>query len=233
EEALANKREYIDLIDISVRAIIKEEVKTQLPQILPQAVLEFATPHKSSGKSAHVEEKSHTVDDSGVRQNQEFNTGRHVIPFDYFINNALEYLKGGSLSRKYSTFVTKTKAATYEDQWIEDMVPNIWSPVTHKSSGKSAHVEEKSHTVDDSGVRQNQEFNTGNNDEQPDDEAVSKSDWYKKLEQPLNPDPDWNKREYVDFRPSQTWISNIARAEKLQLHSISSWILQSTSLRLS
>ncbi|GKE77135.1 hypothetical protein Tco_1543255 [Tanacetum coccineum] len=54
---------------------------------------------------------------------------RHVIPFDYFINNDLEYLKGGSLSRKYSTSVTKTKAATYEVQWIEDMVPNIWSHV--------------------------------------------------------------------------------------------------------
>ncbi|GKD50433.1 hypothetical protein Tco_1279409 [Tanacetum coccineum] len=54
---------------------------------------------------------------------------RHVIPFDYFINNDLEYLKGRSLSRKYLTSVTKTKAATYEVQWIEDMVPNIWSPV--------------------------------------------------------------------------------------------------------
>ncbi|GKE49870.1 hypothetical protein Tco_1481128, partial [Tanacetum coccineum] len=44
EEALADKREYIDLIDTLVRAIIKEEVKTQLPQILPQAVSDFATP---------------------------------------------------------------------------------------------------------------------------------------------------------------------------------------------
>ncbi|GJY38269.1 hypothetical protein Tco_0424633 [Tanacetum coccineum] len=34
-----------------------------------------------------------------------------------------------SLSSKYSTSVTKKKAATYEVQWIEDMVPNIWSPV--------------------------------------------------------------------------------------------------------
>ncbi|GKA69214.1 hypothetical protein Tco_0775278, partial [Tanacetum coccineum] len=83
----------------------------------------------------------------------------------------------------------------------------------HKSSGKSVHVEEPSHTIDDSGVRQNQEFNTGNNDEQPDDEAISKSDWYKKPEQPPTPDPDWNKRQHVDFRPSQTWIINIARAE--------------------
>nr|GFA63366.1 hypothetical protein [Tanacetum cinerariifolium] len=48
--------------------------------------------------------------------------GRHVIPFDYFINNDLEYLKGGSLSRKYSASITKTKDATYEVQWIEDMI---------------------------------------------------------------------------------------------------------------
>ncbi|GKE59694.1 hypothetical protein Tco_1498879, partial [Tanacetum coccineum] len=44
DEAQVEKREYIDLIDTSMRAIIKEEVNTQLPQILPQAVLDFATP---------------------------------------------------------------------------------------------------------------------------------------------------------------------------------------------
>ncbi|GKA21714.1 hypothetical protein Tco_0701703 [Tanacetum coccineum] len=88
------------------------------------------------------------------------------------------------------------------------------SHLQHKSSGKSAHAEEPSHTVDDSGVQQNQEFDTGNNDEQPDDEAASKVDWYKKPEQPPTPDPDWDKRQHVDFRPPQTWISNIARAEK-------------------
>nr|GEX47239.1 hypothetical protein [Tanacetum cinerariifolium] len=200
--------------------------------------------HKSSGKSTHVEEPSHTVDDSEERQNQEFDTGNNdeqpddeaaprrdcdtthaekppalfdelmdtsfdfssfvlnrlkipnltqeilvgpafnllkgtckslteleyhfeecskaiterldwhnlegnsypfdihkplslildhqgcqVIPQDYFINNDLEYLKGGSLSRKYSTLVTKIKAASYDIKWIEDMVPNLWSPI--------------------------------------------------------------------------------------------------------
>ncbi|GJR77610.1 hypothetical protein Tco_0089975, partial [Tanacetum coccineum] len=84
----------------------------------------------------------------------------------------------------------------------------------HKSSGKSAHAEEPSHTVDDSGVQKNQEFDTGNNDEQPDDETAPKNDWFKKPERPLTPDPDWNKRQQVDFRPPQTWISVTARAEK-------------------
>nr|GEY82798.1 hypothetical protein [Tanacetum cinerariifolium] len=57
--------------------------------------------------------------------------GRHVIPFDHFINNDLEYLRGGSSSRKYTTSVTKTKAADYGHiKWIEDLVPRkMWSQV--------------------------------------------------------------------------------------------------------
>nr|GEZ34434.1 hypothetical protein [Tanacetum cinerariifolium] len=39
---------------------------------------------------------------------------RRVIPFDHFINNDLEYLRGGASSRKYTTSVTKTEAADYE-----------------------------------------------------------------------------------------------------------------------
>nr|GFA13762.1 hypothetical protein [Tanacetum cinerariifolium] len=39
------------------------------------------------------------------------NRGRSVIPFEHFINNDLEYLRGGASIRKYTTSVTKTKAA--------------------------------------------------------------------------------------------------------------------------
>nr|GEX29669.1 uncharacterized mitochondrial protein AtMg00810-like [Tanacetum cinerariifolium] len=50
------------------------------------------------------------------------NRGRRVIPFEHFINNDLEYLWGGALSRKYTTSVTKTKAADYGHiKWIEDL----------------------------------------------------------------------------------------------------------------
>nr|GEU50094.1 hypothetical protein [Tanacetum cinerariifolium] len=54
--------------------------------------------------------------------------GYHVIPFDHFINNDLEYLCGGASSRKYTTSVTKTKAADYGHiKWIEDLVPRtMW-----------------------------------------------------------------------------------------------------------
>nr|GEW19257.1 hypothetical protein [Tanacetum cinerariifolium] len=52
--------------------------------------------------------------------------GRRVIPFDHFINNNIKYLRGGASSRKYTTSVTKTKAADYgHTKWIEDLVPRI------------------------------------------------------------------------------------------------------------
>ncbi|GJZ66847.1 hypothetical protein Tco_0630087 [Tanacetum coccineum] len=52
-------------------------------------------------------------------------------PYDHFINNDLEYLKGGSSSRKYTTSITKTKAADYGYvKWIEDKIPrSTWSKV--------------------------------------------------------------------------------------------------------
>ncbi|GJY02780.1 hypothetical protein Tco_0360932 [Tanacetum coccineum] len=40
--------------------------------------------------------------------------GRQVVPADYFLYNDLEYLKGGSSSKKYTTSTTKTKAAKYD-----------------------------------------------------------------------------------------------------------------------
>nr|GEY48380.1 hypothetical protein [Tanacetum cinerariifolium] len=56
------------------------------------------------------------------------NRGRRVIPFEHFINNDLEYLCGGALSRKYTTSITKTKAADYRYiKWIKDLVPRtMW-----------------------------------------------------------------------------------------------------------
>ncbi|GJY14341.1 hypothetical protein Tco_0384763 [Tanacetum coccineum] len=56
--------------------------------------------------------------------------GHQVVPANYFINNDLEYLKGRSLSRKYTTSTTKTKPAKYDTiEGIEDMVPSLWSLV--------------------------------------------------------------------------------------------------------
>nr|GEW21855.1 hypothetical protein [Tanacetum cinerariifolium] len=85
----------------------------------------------SYDKSAHAEKHGKKVDDLEDQPHHEFNIGnddvahnergRQVIPWDDFINNDLEYLKGESSSRKYTTSITKTKAADYgQVKWIED-----------------------------------------------------------------------------------------------------------------
>nr|GEY46810.1 hypothetical protein [Tanacetum cinerariifolium] len=56
------------------------------------------------------------------------NRGRRVILFAHFINNDLEYLREGASNQKYTTSVTKTKAAYFGlIKCIEDLVPRtMW-----------------------------------------------------------------------------------------------------------
>ncbi|GKD89652.1 hypothetical protein Tco_1365159, partial [Tanacetum coccineum] len=52
--------------------------------------------------------------------------------FSAFVMNRLKFLNvtqeilGGDSNRRYSTSMTKTKAATYELKWIEDLVQELW-----------------------------------------------------------------------------------------------------------
>nr|GEX98423.1 hypothetical protein [Tanacetum cinerariifolium] len=108
-------------------------------------------------------EPSHIVEDSGKQQDQEFITGdsdeqptdKEVTKLSRLRNSSdlllliligdvklslritslikMEYLKCGDLSRKYSTSVTKAKAATNELKWIEDLVPELWSLVQRRT----------------------------------------------------------------------------------------------------
>ncbi|GJQ91294.1 hypothetical protein Tco_0002433 [Tanacetum coccineum] len=54
---------------------------------------------------------------------------RQIILVDYFFNNDLAYLQGGSTDRTYMTSLIKTKAAKYDLPGIEDMVTNLWSSI--------------------------------------------------------------------------------------------------------
>ncbi|GKD79558.1 hypothetical protein Tco_1342179, partial [Tanacetum coccineum] len=59
---------------------------------------------------------------------------RQIVLVDYFFNNYLAYWQGGSTDKTYTTSLTKTKAAKYDLQGIEDMKKlNISRPLTHKA----------------------------------------------------------------------------------------------------
>ncbi|GJX19378.1 hypothetical protein Tco_0222055 [Tanacetum coccineum] len=55
--------------------------------------------------------------------------GHQIVLTNFFFNNDLEYLRGGSNDKKHIASVTKSKAARYELKGIEDMVLKLWSPV--------------------------------------------------------------------------------------------------------
>nr|GEW54996.1 hypothetical protein [Tanacetum cinerariifolium] len=90
EEAQAKKREYIELVDSTVRSIIKEEVNTQLPQILQQAI--------SEGVATPVIEKNVTesLEISQVVRVEEpptsFNEINDTFDFSEFVMNRLKIL---------------------------------------------------------------------------------------------------------------------------------------------
>ncbi|GKF17794.1 hypothetical protein Tco_0062712 [Tanacetum coccineum] len=173
-----------------MRTIIKEEVTTQLPQILPQAVSDFATPVKEK----NVTESLEAVSDFTLNRSRD-DSDKDQDPFAGS-DRGTKRMKSSkkAVSSKDSRSKEKKSSRTSKDA----------SQSQHKSSSKYAHAEEPSHTVDDTGVQQDQVFDTGNNDEKPIDKEVSKEDWFKKPERPPTPNSDWNKRQHVDSRPPQT-----------------------------
>nr|GFB21514.1 hypothetical protein [Tanacetum cinerariifolium] len=63
----------------------------------------------------------------------------------------------------------------------------------------------------------NQGDDVGNTNDQPNVDAASKDDWFKKPERPSTLNSDWNTTKSIDFRPPQSWINKIAKAEKSPL----------------
>ncbi|GKD55339.1 hypothetical protein Tco_1288726, partial [Tanacetum coccineum] len=218
-EAQVEKREYIDLIDTSVRAIIKEEVNTQLPQ----AVLDFATPVIKQNVIESLEADVLAKSSSQPKSTYAVAASLSEFELTKILMDKMEEHKSYLRADYKRSFMMHWS----RDDKVKDQDPFVGSDRETKKRKSSKEAESSRDP------RSKEKFNTGNNDEQPDDEDASKIDWFKKPEQPLTPEPGWNKRQHVDFKPPQTWISNIAHVENLIRHSMSSWILQSTSLHLS
>ncbi|GJW77631.1 hypothetical protein Tco_0139313 [Tanacetum coccineum] len=193
------REEFMNFLSESLTARIKEQVKDQLPQILPQKVSNFTPlviekfikescdevtlakvrkdkdkdedPFIGSNRGLKKRKTRKDVDATTGSKKKDWTSGsskgtkfssrksigklfnqegnqcgdypfdlskplplitrgkRQRVPFEFFINNDLKYLQGGISTMTYTTSTTKTKAVKYDLPGIEDMVPNIWSPV--------------------------------------------------------------------------------------------------------
>nr|GEV12060.1 hypothetical protein [Tanacetum cinerariifolium] len=135
EEAQAEKREYIELVDSTVRTIIKEEVNTQLPQILPQAILDVATPVIEKNVIESIEAAVLTRDKKDKDRDPSIGSDRRTKRRKS--SKDVESFRDSRSKEKKSLSTSKDASQSQ-----------------HKSFGKSAYVEEPSHTVEDSGMQQ-------------------------------------------------------------------------------
>ncbi|GKC99203.1 hypothetical protein Tco_1169478, partial [Tanacetum coccineum] len=60
---------------------------------------------------------------SPLRLTSPSHLGHLTVTAGYFFNNDMEYLKSSDLERTYTTSITKTKAARYNIEGIEEIIP--------------------------------------------------------------------------------------------------------------
>nr|GEW25134.1 retrovirus-related Pol polyprotein from transposon TNT 1-94 [Tanacetum cinerariifolium] len=174
KEAQAKKMDYIELVDSTMMTIIKEEVNARLPQILPKAISNVAT---------HVIEKNVTESLEAARSRDKRDKDRDPSAGS---DRGTKGRKSSKDDESYRDSKSKEKksSSTSKDA----------SQSRHKSSGKSARTKEPCLTIEDSGKQQDQEFVTGDNDEQPADKEVTKADWFKKPKRPPTHELDWSPK---------------------------------------
>nr|GEU68295.1 retrovirus-related Pol polyprotein from transposon TNT 1-94 [Tanacetum cinerariifolium] len=191
EEDQAEKREYIELVDSTVRIIIKEEVNAQLPHILPQTIsdvvtlvidknvnksLELVVLTRSLSQPQSSYEAAATLFEFELTKilidKMEKNKSFDVADYKRELYDALvkSYNTDKDIFESYGeVFLLKRS----RDKRDKDRDPSANQTEGQKKEiNKSAHVEEPSHTVEDSGKQQDQEFVTRYNDEQPDDKET-------------------------------------------------------------
>ncbi|GJS92140.1 hypothetical protein Tco_0774776 [Tanacetum coccineum] len=189
EEALTDKKEYIDLIDTSVRAIIKEstyEAAGSLSEFeLTNILMDKIEEHKSYLRADYKRElydalvKSYNTDkDLFHTYGEVFTLKRSRGDKDKDQDPSVGSDRGIKRRKSSKDVESSRDPKSKESKSIRSSKGTSRSQ--HKSSSKSAHADEPSHTVGDSGVQQNQELKHALTMMiKPDDEAASKVDWFK------------------------------------------------------
>ncbi|GJT11379.1 hypothetical protein Tco_0858421 [Tanacetum coccineum] len=171
EEAQAEKRDYIELVDTSMRAIIKDE--KNVTESLEAAVFARSSSQPKSTYEAAASlfefKLTKILLDKMEERKSHLRSDYKKKLYDALVKS---YNTDKDLFNTYGEVFTDSRSKEKKSSSTSKDA----SQSQHKDSRKSAHAEEPSHTIDDSGVQQDQEFNTGNNDEQLADKEVSKAD---------------------------------------------------------
>ncbi|GJR32283.1 hypothetical protein Tco_1108515 [Tanacetum coccineum] len=227
------REEFMNFLSASFTERIKEQVKNQLPQILPEEVSKLAPPVIEK-----MIDESHTKVTLSKALSQPQSTYEAAARLTKFelknilidkINKSESYLaapehqkcydgllKSYNLDMDYfSSYYTSKDAEPTSGPKNKDSTSGSSKGTKSqpKSYGKTVHSDEPVFEVADSGMPQDQEGNLGDNIDEPRKETISRRDWFKKPTPPQEPtNPDWNIGKTPQKGPTQNWLMNLAAA---------------------
>ncbi|GKD65565.1 hypothetical protein Tco_1307673, partial [Tanacetum coccineum] len=180
----------MNLFSESLTARIKEQVKDQLPQILPQEVSNFAPPVIE--KLIKESRDEVTLANVSSQPQSTYEAASTLTEFELkkILLNKMRGRKDkdkdedpfvgsdqGLKKRKLSSDAEPTTEPKKKDSTSGSSKGTMSQP---KSSGKSVQAEEPVFEVADSDLPQDQEGNLGDNKDEPRDKTASRHDWFKK-----------------------------------------------------
>ncbi|GJT87630.1 hypothetical protein Tco_1069347, partial [Tanacetum coccineum] len=217
KKAKDEKKRYIDLVEKSVKEIIKDE-----NFVLAKSSSQLKSTYEAAASLIEFELKKILLDkmqkSKSYRAAHEHRDLYDALVKSYKLDKDLfeSYGKAYSLKRDHEDNDKDEDPLAGSDQGLKkrktsmDVEPSKGSKLKEsksssskgtksqsKSSGKSAQVEESVFETTATEMPHNQESDLGNIDDQPNVETASKSDWFKKPKRPPTPDPDWNAKKLL------------------------------------
>nr|GEU43308.1 hypothetical protein [Tanacetum cinerariifolium] len=166
----AKKDRYIDLVEKSIKDIIKDEVKSQLPQILPKEVSDFASPVIQSAINESLENVVLAKSSSQPKSTYE----------------AAVSLPEFELMKILLDKMQKSKSDREDKYKDED------SPGGSDEGLKKRKTKEPLFEGGNTEMSQDQGGDLGDTEDQPNVKVALKHDWFKKPKRPSTPNPAWN-----------------------------------------
>ncbi|GKD17742.1 putative ribonuclease H-like domain-containing protein, partial [Tanacetum coccineum] len=97
----------------------------------------------------------------------------------------------------------------------------VEEPILVQDSEDDEHVDDEYHDAEHNDaefeyadILTNQEEDLGNAEDQPNNEAAPKNNWFKKYKGVTSPDPEWNEGKNIDDGPHEIWLNDMIKAKK-------------------
>ncbi|GKC32986.1 hypothetical protein Tco_1040280, partial [Tanacetum coccineum] len=214
QRAKDERKRYIDLVEKSEKDIIKDEVKSQLPQILPMEVSDYATLVIQSSITKSLENIVLAKSSSQPKSTYEAAASLTEFEFKKILLDKIQKSKSYRGAQEHKDLYDALVKSYKLDKDLFESYGKVYSLKRDREDKDKdedpparSDQELKKRKTSKEALRHrmplNQGDDLGNTDDQPNVEAASRDNWFKKPERSLTPNSDWNTTKSIDFRPPQ------------------------------